>query len=225
MTGPGLTDPMQLVVIGGGEHARVLIEAARSRPDLWEVKGFVDVHPNEETVRRLGVPRLGSDEEGQHLASDGMVRFVLGFGGLGARAARRAAVKSYDGYGARWATVVHATAWISPTAHLAEGVFVSAGAVVNSGARVERHAIINTGAIIEHDVVVGEFAQVSPAATIGGAGRVGRDAYVGLGASVRDHVAIGDAATVGMGAVVVAGVPDGVVVVGNPARAQGTSRG
>lgn len=212
---------MQLVVIGGGEHARVLIEAARSRPDLWEVRGFIDLRANPETESRLGIPRLGSDEEGLALAAGGGLQFVLGLAGLGSRHARSAVVKAYDEAGARWATVVHARAWISPTAQLAEGVFVSAGAALNSGARVERHAVINTGAIIEHDVLVEEFAQVSPAAAIGGGARVGREAYVGLGACVRDHLEIGENATVGMGAVVVASVPRGVVVVGNPARVEG----
>ncbi|MEO8501098.1 MAG: NeuD/PglB/VioB family sugar acetyltransferase [Vicinamibacteria bacterium] len=215
---------MQLVLIGGGEHARVVIEAARSRPDLWEVKGFVDPKPNEETNRRLDLPWLGSDHKGRELAAAGGVQFILGLAGLRSREARRDLAATYDAVGAAWATVIHAASWVSPTARLDGGVFVSAGALVNSGARVERHAVINTGAVIEHDVVVGEFAQVSPGATIGGAGRVGRNAYVGLGACVRDHVTVGESATVGMGAVVVAPVPQDAVVIGNPARSRGVGR-
>jgi len=209
---------VQLVVIGGGEHARVVMEAARTRPDLWEIKGFVDVQPCEETSRRLGVPHLGPDEMGRSLAASGSVRFVLGMAGLGSRKLRMALAETYDAAGATWATVVHSFAWVSPTAILEGGAFLSAGAVVNSGARVERHAIINTSAVIEHDVVVGDFAQVSPSATIGGGARIGRNAYVGLGASVRDHVTVGESATVGMGAAVVAAVDRDTVVIGTPAR-------
>ena len=215
---------MQLVVIGGGEHARVLIEGARSRPDLWQVSGFVDVNSNPETERRLGVPRLGGDVEGWTLSAGGRVQFVLGLAGLGSHEARMALVKAYDEAGARWATIVHANAWVSPTAHLSEGVFVSAGATVNTGARVERHAVINTNAVVEHDVVVEAFAHVAPGAVIGGGARIGSHAYVGLGARVRDHVVIGEGATVGMGAVVVGPVPPNVVVIGNPAKAQGSLR-
>jgi acetyltransferase EpsM len=209
---------MQLVVIGGGEHARVLIDAALSRPDLWEVRGFIDKTPCEETTRRVGLPHLGDDIAGGKLAAQEDVRFVLGIAGLGSRDRRAALVNRYEEAGARWATIVHVSAWISPSAILGGGAFISAGATVNSGARVERHSVINTGAVIEHDVVVGEFAQVSPGATIGGGCQVGANAYVGLGANVRDHVSIGEAATVGMGAVVVSSVPAGLVVVGNPAR-------
>lgn len=34
--------PVKLMVIGGGEHARVVIEAAQSRAESWVVLGFVD---------------------------------------------------------------------------------------------------------------------------------------------------------------------------------------
>ena len=105
---------MQLVVIGGGEHARVVIEAARSRPDLWVVRGFVDPGTNPETEGRLGVTRLGDDREGLALAATGDVQFVLGMAGLGSGQARSAVVEAYDAVGARWATVVHASAWVSP---------------------------------------------------------------------------------------------------------------
>ena len=31
-----------IVILGGGEHAQVVAEAIRSRPDLWELVGFTD---------------------------------------------------------------------------------------------------------------------------------------------------------------------------------------
>ena len=212
--------PLQHPAVGLG--ARVLIEAARSRPDSWNVVGFVDVEPGEETARRMGIPRLGSDDEGPRMAQAGAAHFALGIAGLNSLNTRARLAEAYDKAGARWGTIVHATAWISPTARLDDGVFVSAGAIVNSGARIERHSVINTGAVIEHDVVIGEFAQVAPGAVIGGGSRVGGRSYVGLGASVRDHIEIGEAAVVGMGAVVVEPVPAGGRVIGNPARPQRT---
>lgn len=215
---------MHLILIGGGEHARVVIEAARSRPDLWDVRGFVDPRPNEETSRRLNLPWLGSDQHGRELAASGAVHFILGLAGLRSRQARMELAAMYDGVGAKWATVVHAAAWVSPTARLEGGAFISAGALVNTGANVERHVVVNTGAVIEHDVVLEGFAQVSPGVTVGGAGRIGRNAYIGLGACVRDHVEVGESATVGMGAIVVAHVPKQAVVMGNPARCRGAER-
>jgi acetyltransferase EpsM len=214
-----------LVVIGGGEHARVVIEAARSGPDLWDVTGFVDPEPCAETAARLGVPRLGGDE----WVGTATPRpwLVLGVGAVGVSRRRAQIVARYDGTGASWATVVHAAAWVSPTAVLEPGAVVMAGAAVNSGARIGAHAVVNTGAVVEHDVVVGEFAQLGPGAVVGGGAAIERDAYLGLGCRIRDHVRIGSEALVGMGAVVIGDVEARAVVVGVPAERlpEGARRG
>ena len=37
----------ELIVIGGGEHAGVLIDTAMSLPEIWNVIGFVNQMPYE----------------------------------------------------------------------------------------------------------------------------------------------------------------------------------
>lgn len=219
-----MSTPRGLIVVGGGEHARVVIEAARSRPDLWKLLGFVDPLPRAETRERLGVLHLGDDGHGLALA-DGDVFFVLGVGSVGVTPAREEVVARYAAPPAQWATVVHERAWVSPTAALEPGVVVSAGAVVNSGAQLGRHVVVNTGAVVEHDVVLGEYVQVGPGAVIGGGTRVGRGSYLGLGSRVRDHVNLGRDVMVAMGAVVVRPLADGEVVWGVPARPRRSGSG
>jgi acetyltransferase EpsM len=114
----------RLVVIGGGEHARVVIEAARSG-DSYELLGFTDPEPCEETVRRLGVPRLGDESA---LATTPGAVGVLGFGALATRARRVEAVDRLAPRLGGWATVVHATAWVSPTATIGPGTVILARA-------------------------------------------------------------------------------------------------
>jgi acetyltransferase EpsM len=204
-------------VIGGGEHAAVVADAVRSRPHEWYALGFADPAPPPDASRRLGLDHLGGDDVVIRLLADARAdppALVLGFGSAAAR--RAAAVETFGG--ATWATVVHAAAWVSPSAEIGEGSVVFAGAVVNAGARLGRHVIVNSGAIVEHDVQLDDFAHVGPGATIGGAARVGRETYLGLGAVVRDHVVIGPGAMVGMGAVVVDEVKPGTTVIGSPAR-------
>ncbi|HEY8151533.1 MAG TPA: NeuD/PglB/VioB family sugar acetyltransferase [Vicinamibacteria bacterium] len=205
-----------LVVIGGGEHARVVIEAARSRPDLWDVTGFVDPAPAAETALRLGLPRLGDDD--WVVSGSSSPWLVLGVGAVGISGRRERIVTRYAARATKWATIVHAAAWVSPTAVLEAGAVVMAGAMVNSGARIGAHAVVNTGAVVEHDVVVGAFAQLGPGAAVGGGTTIGSAAYLGLGCRVRDHVRVGSQALIGMGAVVVADVAAGAVVVGVPAQ-------
>lgn len=215
---PPPNEPVPLVCIGGGEHARVVIEAALSRPDRFHVLGFIDSKPCAPTLQRFNVPRLGNDEYGLRLLADASPPgFVLGVGAVGGSGAREDILQRYFEAAARFHAVVHARAYVSASALVDDGVFVAAGAVVNTGAHLGIHAVVNTGAIIEHDVSLGPFSQVGPGAVLGGGVVLESHAYVGLGAKIRDHVRIGRGAVVGMGAVVTRSVPAGQVVVGVPA--------
>lgn len=204
-----------IVVIGGGEHARVVMSAIRTGASGGELAGFVDPEPCAETTRRFGVRRLGDDSA---LRSHPGAHVVLGFGSLDSSGSRQETVRRLTPIVKGWATIVHEQAWISPQAALGEGSVVMAGAVVQTGARVGAHCIINTSAVVEHDVILEDFVQVAPGAILGGGVRVGAAAYIGMGAVIRDHTNIGAGAVVGMGAVVVADVADGARVVGVPAR-------
>lgn len=211
----GTNGPRELVLVGGGEHAQVVLDAARSRPDDWLAVGFVDPHPRSELLA-LGLAWLGDDAaagdrlRGRHC--------ILAVGGIGETERRQAIARRFDSLGVTWATVVHARAVVSDTAAVGAGVAILAGAVINPGARIGEHCIVNTGAIVEHDVELEPFVHVGPGAVVGGGTTIGTGTYVGLGARVRDHIRIGWGAVIGMGSVVVQEVPDRVVVVGVPAR-------
>jgi acetyltransferase EpsM len=205
-----------LIVIGGGEHARVVAEAATTRADLWTLRGYCDVAAVPEMEKRLKLSWLGDDAKTMDAHPD--AQFVLAVGEIGPARKRREIAKRFDQRSVRWGNVVHRAATVSPNAQLGRGVSVMAGAVINSGARIGDHVIVNTGAIVEHDVELGAFAHVGPGAVIGGGAKIGENSYLGLGSRVRDHISVGRDATVGMGAVVTASVGDAETVVGVPAK-------
>ena len=225
-----MSQPRDLVVLGGGDHARMVIEAAQSRSDLWRVAGFIDPMPCAETTERYGVRRIAESDEGLPRASPfDLAFYVLGVGRFAhvslSAEYRREIVRRMDLREDRWAAVVHAKAVVSPKAIVGRGVVVMPGAIVNGAAVLGDHCVINTGAVVEHDVRIGAFTHVAPGATIGAAVSVGDACTIGLGARVRERLTIGPGATVGMGAVVVSSVPEREVVVGVPARAtKGGSR-
>lgn len=186
-----------LVVVGGGEFGRVVIETAQTAG--WNVLGFLDPDPCLETVTRLNVPHLGGDDAAQDYAT---AKFVLGIGSTKISHARLKLVSRYNFADDKWATIVHPRATVSPTAILEHGAVVLAGAVICSGAHIGRHTIINIGAMIDHDVKVGRYVHVCPGVCLGGGVNIDDHAYIGLSASVRDHSYIGSFTMVAMGAVV-----------------------
>lgn len=134
---------------------------------------------------------------------------------------RRLAIASLLRDSVRFATVVHPSAAVLPTARLGPGTVVFAGAVVNTEARVGAHVIVNSGAIVEHDCALEDGVSVSPGARMGGRVHVRRAAFIATGATLAPRVNIGEQAIVGAGAVVVRDVAARSIVYGVPARPRG----
>lgn len=108
------------------------------------------------------------------------------------------------------------------------GVVIEDGVEIGSNTSIDRgtlgDTVLRQGARIDnqvhiaHNVVVGRHAAVIANAMIGGSTTIGDGAWIAPSACVRDRLSIGANATVGLGAVVVKDVPDGVTVIGAPAR-------
>jgi len=238
-----LPSPRTLVLVGGGGHALVVHEAAAALG--LAIAGFLDDDANAVAQRIGSLMRLGTLIElpaiigfnpadftlanastaanGNANAMNAERNWILAIGGIAIR--RRvleeiALIEKSTSAQATYValTLVHPTAYVSPTAEIGQGVYIGPKAVVHAFANVGNHAIINSGAIVEHECVIGENSHIAPGAVLGGNVRVGRDTLVGIGSRVLPGIQVGAGATVGGGATVVRTVVAGTTVVGVPAR-------
>jgi UDP-perosamine 4-acetyltransferase len=203
------------VIIGGGGHAKVVIEAIRSGKS-WEPAAVTDNTPGRKAV--LGVPVVGTDRILPKILRRGIRYFIVGVGGVPDTATRIRLYRFALESGLTPMTVIHATAVVAAGARIGEGTVVMALAVVNVDGIVEESVIVNTGALVEHEVRIRAHAHIGPGACLSGGVGIGSGAFVGAGAIVREGVRIGAKAVVGAGAVVLRDVPAELTVVGVPAR-------
>ncbi len=203
-----------VVVVGGGGHARVVIEILLAAGRV--VVGFTDARA--EPGGCWGeVPCLGDDEVLPEVYERGTREAIVALGDNALRLRLAAAVRAR---GFRLVNALHPRATMSPSVRLGEGIAVMAGAVVNAGSSLGDSAIVNTGATVDHDCALGGGVHVAPGSHLAGYVTVGEGALIGVGGTVGRGrpLAIGPWAVLGSGSVVVTDVPAGAVLAGNPAR-------
>lgn len=203
----------QVLILGGGGHAAVVADAVRSRG--WSIAGYLDDGGPSDQHGPPELRWLGRVSD-LHSILESLPGTVIVHAAAGDPALRRRWLNAARGFALD--PIIHASAVISPSASIADGAFIGPLAVVNARAVLARGCIINSGAIIEHDCNVDEFAHVAPRAVLCGGVSVGHDTLIGVGAVVRPAINIGAHVIVGAAAAVVADAPDGVTVIGVPAR-------
>lgn len=203
-----------VVIIGGGGHAKVVIESLRACGE--PVAAIVDADPTPRQV--LGVPVVGDDLALPGLRAQGLSRLFVAIGDnrLRQKLGRKAREQGFS-----LVNAIHPSAIVSPSARLGEGVALMAGVAINAESRIDDLAILNTGAVVDHDCRLAEACHLGPASALAGGVTVGERAFLGVGARAIPGVSIGADTIVGAGGVVVRDLPDAVLAIGVPAKIKG----
>lgn len=197
-----------IIIVGGGGHAGVVIQAIR------QAGGITIVGIADDTL----LP--GSLAHDYQVLGDPLSVFathsyplVMAIGsGIG-----RAKYIGLETLKGRWFSVVHPHSTFAGK-FPGLGCFFAAGSRIGNGCQIGRGVIINTNASLDHDSEIGDFSHLGPGAVTGGHVKIGAHTMIGIGAMIRDHLTIGSNCVIGMGAVVLEDVPDNCTVWGNPGR-------
>jgi len=189
----------QRFILGGGGHAKVLIEL------LYQCGERIDgvIEPAREIGEELfGSVVLGADSVIDEYDPD-TVELINGVGQLPGDDRRRKLFSLFVNKGFQFRTLIHPSAVVSSDAVLGEGVQIMAGCVLQSSVIVGENTIINTRSIVDHDCRVGRNSHIAPGVILCGGVNIGESVYLGAGATVIQNISIASNSIVGAGTLVV----------------------
>ena len=195
---------MSLVVLCAGGHARVVIEALRSRGT--RPTAVTDRDSSRVGTFLGGIPIIGSDEDILEMQSDS-VELANGLGNRASRSSpglsgRRELFGRFAALGYAFPVISHVSSVIASDVSPREGAQVMAGAIIQPGALIGRNVLVNTRAVVEHDCQIGDHSHIAPGAVLCGGVSVGEGTHVGAGAVVLGGISLGVGSVVAAGAVV-----------------------
>lgn len=201
-----------VLVISAGGFGRSLVNTSRGDPAHgvdWRITGYLDNRPA--LADKAGLPIVGDPMTYQAGPNQAFIC------ALGDPTLRR-----------RFAAPLLAQG--APFMNLCTGLFAADGITMGQGCffepvvrmgvdtRLGDFVIVQSTSVIGYEVTVGSYTTIGAFVFVGGGARIGENVIIHPHATILPKVTIGDGAVVGAGSVVMADVPAGVTVLGNPAK-------
>ena len=198
----------KIIIIGAGGHAaeiRDYIEhynnAVTTEKQLTVV-GFLDDNENNYKAYDFKEPFLGTikDHEVQKDAA-----YLMGIANI---KYRRPIVSTLIDNGAQFATLIHPSAIISPSAEIGAGSVISHNASVGPKAHIGKFNMLNSRCTIGHDTQMGDFNFIGPQVVMSGFTKIGNDNMFGVNAATIPAIEVGNNNTIAAGMILTKNVQD-----------------
>ena len=166
---------MRLVILGAGGYGRMAADVAAQTGEYEAILFLDDNSQAEDVAGKCGAYADFADEHTAFYPAIGNNEIRLNW------------LEMLLAGGCRVANLIHPTAYISPTARMAQGVAVLPHAIVNTGCVLEMGCIVNSGAIVDHGCVLEAGAHVSPGGIVKAENRIPRCLKVESGEVVQNR--------------------------------------
>lgn len=206
---------LPVLVVGGGGHAKVLIEALRLRS--MTILGIIDTDTAKIGTEVAGIRVIGDDKAISGYKPETLL-IVNGIGSVHLPKMRTDVFEKFKAKGFTFATIIHPSAVVASDVILGEGAQIMAGVVIQPGCVIGANVIVNTRASIDHDCLIEDHVHIAPGVTLSGGVKVGNGVHIGTGATIIQGVAIGKNSVIGAGSVVTGNIESDTEVMGVPAK-------
>lgn len=204
----------KIIIVGAGGFGCELLQWIKDINDVrpqWEIAGFIDDNLHALDGKEMDYPIIGTIKDWQPHDNE---EFAMA---LGSPEQKKRVSETLRNRGAKFATIIHPTALVSPFAHYGEGLVMFPFSKLSCNTTVgQLVTILSTQ--IGHDNMIGDYTVVSGGCNILRNVKIGQEVFIAAGVCVAQDVVIGDRAYLGLGSVIVKDVEHDAKMFGNPAR-------
>jgi len=211
-----------VIIIGGEGNGGVVaacIDDNRNRFEIndYKVYGFINDFLKEgDNIN--GYPVLGTTEDIDKYLSDEKFYFMYAIHPIGRGKKREEIFNKMNIPASRFATVIHATAFVPSTVIVHPGVLIMANSYIGPATEIGANSLIKASCLIGHNNVIGNLSTFSAGCIVSSYVKIGKCSDVAFGARVMEKVTMGDYSTVGAASLVLKDVGDNEIHVGSPAK-------
>jgi len=204
----------KLFIVGASGFGREVYSWIKQHPEFnksWVLGGFLD--DNSEALKTFGNFAAVLPLKNHQVSSSNI--YICG---LGLPLIKLKLLTPLIAQNAEFISFIHPTAVIGERVKLGRGVVVCPGVSLSVDISLGDFSMIGPNTTIGHDGIIGAWCTLCAQCDINGRVTINDRVCLGSRASVIPGKTIGSKSLVGAVSVVVSDVPEGVTVVGNPAR-------
>lgn len=210
----------QIAIYGAGGSAREvawLIQSCIEDSETYQVVCFIDDNEANHGTMLNGIPVMSLETARQDYPNAKVV------GGVGTPKTRQRLMEKAAATGFEYDTIIHPRVERSQWIEVGLGTVICAGNILTTNVILGQHVQINLDCTVGHDVIIGDYTTLAPGVHVSGCVELGQRVYVGTGAVIingtrENPIVIGNDVVIGAGACVTKSIPDGLTVVGVPAK-------
>jgi len=201
----------EIIIVGSGGHGAELddyIQYNNKQSGLEGIKilGYLDDNPDNYSSYSFSDPLIGGVED--HKVNK-EVHYLIGIANL---EFRQRFVEQYVKDGARFISLVHASAYISRSCILGTGVVIGPNANIGPNTMIGDYSMINSRCSIGHDTKIGKFNFISPNVCFSGFSEVGDGNLFGINSATIPNIKVGNNNKIMAGIILDKDVGDDTVV-------------
>lgn len=211
-----------VIIIGGEGNGGVVaacIEDNRTRYGINEYKvyGFItDYVQAGETIN--GFPVLGTTNDISSFIADESFYFMYAIHPIGRGKIREEIFNKMSIPLERFATIIHATAFVPKTVIVHPGVMIMANSYIGTATEIGHNTLIKASCLIGHNNKIGPLSTFSAGCIVSSYVNIGKCSDVAFGARIMEKIKMGNYSTAGAASLVMKDIGDNEIHVGSPAK-------